>query len=67
MNWRSILICWACVCAGAFLALLVLTQAMDLCIDRRDYAPGRNTYRIMECTALPSYHPGEEARAWNHP
>lgn len=56
MTWRVA----ASVLAGVALIALaaVLTApswASNLCVDRRDYAPGYNTYRIVYCDSLPSY------------
>lgn len=51
---------WKWILAGlAFLLLLVVLNAMDwigqVCIDRRDYAPGYNTYRLVRCADIDSY------------
>jgi len=42
-----------------FIEAIVLLAAValleDWCIDRRDYAPGYNTYRLVRCIDAPSY------------
>ncbi len=41
--------------AVAILAAALPSIADNICIDRRDYAPGYNTYRLVYCDALPAY------------
>jgi hypothetical protein len=43
------------VAAAALAALPSLVS--NVCLDRRDYAPGYDTYRLVYCDEMPSYDP----------
>lgn len=59
-RWTLVLVAFVIGLAGGFFLAVAGTQT---CLDRRDYAPGRNTYRLVSCDEMPSYR--DEAKKWS--